>query len=427
MRVDLRDPKNRPADLAERFQPGKYDVYILLGDIDATAFQGDELANLAKCVSRGAGLMMLGGFQSFGPGGYGQTPLANVLPVGMDRLERQQPDEPLRTDLHWPGPLRMQPTAMGLRHFALLLAGNRQENAALWAEAAAAGRGQQVPRPGPRRRSAGRRRLGQAAAGGPQFRRRPRAGLRRRFHLALVDAGIRVGLQALLAASRPLAGAKGPVAGGQRLDPAARSAALRRRSGWSSPSGPTRPPANRSAMPPSRPRSCCRTAPAVPCRWLRQAEQMAGSFRDTQTPGDYAIEVSATHKDQPLGGTRARFLVFQQDLELDNAAADAAYAGEPGRHDRRAVAGPRAVARTDETPHGANAIARSAARDEENLLGHVVVLPHARRAAGAGVVFAEALGAGVKGERPICHTSGDRIRSRPTSAVMIAPDASSVS
>ena len=133
MRIDLRDPKNRPVDLADRFKPGKYDVY-LLGDIDSTAFQGDELANLAKCVGRGAGLMMLGGFQSFGPGGYGQTPLANVLPVGMDRLERQQPDEPLRTDLHWPGPLRMQPTALGLMHFALMLAGNRQENAALWAK-----------------------------------------------------------------------------------------------------------------------------------------------------------------------------------------------------------------------------------------------------------------------------------------------------
>ena len=39
---------------------------------------------------------MLGGFQSFGPGGYDDTPLANVLPVGMDRLERQQLDEPLR-------------------------------------------------------------------------------------------------------------------------------------------------------------------------------------------------------------------------------------------------------------------------------------------------------------------------------------------
>jgi len=61
-----------------------------------------------------------------------------------------------------------------------------------------------------------------------------------------------------------------------------------------------------------------------PLPLVRQDEQMAGSLRDTQLPGDYAIEVTATQKDQPLGSTRARFLVFQQDLELDNAAADAA-------------------------------------------------------------------------------------------------------
>ena len=89
------DPQRRPADFADRFKPGKYDVYIL-GDVDSTAFHGDELARLANCVSRGAGLIMLGGFQTFGPGGYDDTPLAKVLPVGMDRLERQQPDEPVR-------------------------------------------------------------------------------------------------------------------------------------------------------------------------------------------------------------------------------------------------------------------------------------------------------------------------------------------
>ena len=59
-----------------------------------------------------------------------------------------------------------------------------------------------------------------------------------------------------------------------------------------------------------------------PLPLVRQDEQMAGSFRETQTAGDYTIEVSATQKDQPLGTARARFLVFRQDLELDNAAAD---------------------------------------------------------------------------------------------------------
>ena len=61
-----------------------------------------------------------------------------------------------------------------------------------------------------------------------------------------------------------------------------------------------------------------------PLSLVRQGDQMVGSFRDAQTPGDYAVEITASQKDKPLGSTRARFLVFQQDLELDNASADAA-------------------------------------------------------------------------------------------------------
>ncbi len=55
-----------------------------------------------------------------------------------------------------------------------------------------------------------------------------------------------------------------------------------------------------------------------------QDSQIAGTFRDTQTAGDYAVEVKATQKGLQLGTARARFLVFQQDLELDNASADSA-------------------------------------------------------------------------------------------------------
>jgi hypothetical protein len=84
-----------------------------------------------------------------------------------------------------------------------------------------------------------------------------------------------------------------------------------------------------------------------PLTLVRQEDHMSGSFRDTQTAGDYAIEVKAekkgsgvfSAKEQPIpskpnektpdplfgfGAARARFLVFQQDLELDNAAADSA-------------------------------------------------------------------------------------------------------
>ena len=54
---------------------------------------------------------------------------------------------------------------------------------------------------------------------------------------------------------------------------------------------------------------------------VRQGEQTIGAFSDTQSAGDYTIEVSAAG---PVvsGQTRARFLVYEQDLELDNAAAD---------------------------------------------------------------------------------------------------------
>jgi hypothetical protein len=49
---------------------------------------------------------------------------------------------------------------------------------------------------------------------------------------------------------------------------------------------------------------------------------MAGSFRETQLPGDYTIEVTATRRGELLGSARTRFIVSQQDLELDNASAD---------------------------------------------------------------------------------------------------------
>ena len=59
-----------------------------------------------------------------------------------------------------------------------------------------------------------------------------------------------------------------------------------------------------------------------PVVMARKEDQAAGSFRETQLPGDYAIEVTATQKDKLLGTARTRFIVSQQDLELDNASAD---------------------------------------------------------------------------------------------------------
>ncbi|MGA2258321.1 MAG: hypothetical protein ABSG53_26960, partial [Thermoguttaceae bacterium] len=55
---------------------------------------------------------------------------------------------------------------------------------------------------------------------------------------------------------------------------------------------------------------------------IRKEEQAAGSFRERPLPGDYTIEVTATQQGKLLGSARTRFIVSQQDLELDNASAD---------------------------------------------------------------------------------------------------------
>jgi hypothetical protein len=60
-----------------------------------------------------------------------------------------------------------------------------------------------------------------------------------------------------------------------------------------------------------------------PISLTRQAGEMAGSFFETRSPGDYTVVVRATDTaGKALGEARARFLVFEQDLELDNPAAD---------------------------------------------------------------------------------------------------------
>ena len=322
VRLDLRDPQSRPADFADRFKPGKYDVYML-GDIDSTAFQGHELADLAQCVDRGAGLVMLGGLQTFGPGGYGGTPLAKVLPVRMDPLERQQTDEPPRADVQWPGPLPMQPTALGRMHFALMLA-KPSENAAAWAKLPPL---EGANKFNPQNLAPDAAVLADAGADKPLL-------VAHQFGLGRVmafagdstwrwwmhgheSAFKRFWRQIILWLARKDQTQEGSVwirMAQRRFAPSQR---VEFYAGATSPTGDPITDADYKAAI-ILPDGTRRPVPLV-----REHDQMVGAFRDTQTAGDYAIEVTATQKDQPLGATRARFLVFQQDLELDNASADA--------------------------------------------------------------------------------------------------------
>jgi uncharacterized membrane protein len=71
----------------------KFDVFIF-GDIDSSYIRPEQQEMFVKRVRNGAGLVMLGGYHSLGPGGYGGTPLGNVLPVTVGGREIGQITEP---------------------------------------------------------------------------------------------------------------------------------------------------------------------------------------------------------------------------------------------------------------------------------------------------------------------------------------------
>ena len=69
-----------PIDLEQDLKAEKYDVFIL-GDLPATALGEFQLKQLSELVASGAGLLTLGGSNSYSSGNYQNTSLANVLPV----------------------------------------------------------------------------------------------------------------------------------------------------------------------------------------------------------------------------------------------------------------------------------------------------------------------------------------------------------
>jgi hypothetical protein len=321
--VDYRrlDARDKPGDLRDWFKPGKYDVYIL-GDIDSTAFSGEELADLAQAVDRGAGLMMIGGQHNFAAGGYSDTPLEKVLPVEMDRLDRQRSDDPIRQDLHWPGPLRMQPTLPGQLHFALRLVQGREANAEAWSklpplDSAVKFRG--VPQRAVILLNAGDDKPLLISSNYGGGRVMAFAGDSTwKWPLKGFDAAHkRFWRQIVLWLAKKDESQEGSVwvkleqrrfAPGQRVE---FEAGARDPAGEPIVDGEFKaeivlPDGNRR-----------------PLSLVKQEDRYTGSFRETQMPGDYAVEVKVSRKGQEYGSARGRFTVFQQDLELDNASADA--------------------------------------------------------------------------------------------------------
>jgi uncharacterized membrane protein len=107
------------------FERGAYDVY-LLGDVPTDVFTPALLQQLADRVQEGAGLLMLGGLENYAAGGYGATPLADLLPVQLAAAGGGGPTADQVT-----GPQPMVPTERGLQRYVMQLT-SADQNRARW-------------------------------------------------------------------------------------------------------------------------------------------------------------------------------------------------------------------------------------------------------------------------------------------------------
>ena len=90
--------KDVPEQLASGFPKTREELFayrgLILGSIEAGAFTGDQLRMIGEFVERrGGGLLMLGGPRAFAEGGYAGTPVADALPVILER-PHQEPRRP---------------------------------------------------------------------------------------------------------------------------------------------------------------------------------------------------------------------------------------------------------------------------------------------------------------------------------------------
>ena len=79
----------RPARAGAAGDLGRYDV-VVLADVPHAALSDGAIAALESFVRGGGGLLVAGGTQSFGPGGYLGTRLATILPLRLDVPDRQE-------------------------------------------------------------------------------------------------------------------------------------------------------------------------------------------------------------------------------------------------------------------------------------------------------------------------------------------------
>ena len=101
----------------------KYDA-LFIGSMEATFFTFDQLKAVEKFVSRRGGtLLALGGARSFNAGGYGNTPLADLLPIFLNGNQEKSTDSQT---------FKAAPADRGRDHPAARLIDQPDANAKAW-------------------------------------------------------------------------------------------------------------------------------------------------------------------------------------------------------------------------------------------------------------------------------------------------------
>jgi uncharacterized membrane protein len=297
------------ADLA----PGRYDVYIL-SDVPANFLTPWQRQRLVAAVENGASLMMLGGRSSFGPGGWGGTPVAGILPVEIHPGDGQLEPE---------NGLKVIPVTESLDNYVLRLGPTRRDSMRVWAEL--------PPIPGANRFKAklnanvlartvdneplmlsqdvgkgrvlvfaGETWVWYRASDETQLAHRKfwRQGI---FWLAHKENQSESHIKLSLNKRRVSSGDKLELtvmardAKGEPITDVKYETIVQR---------------------------IATDAKPEPLALYNQGDDARGTYFATGLPGQYRVTVSASANGKDLGGDTARFLVYQDDRELENPAAD---------------------------------------------------------------------------------------------------------
>jgi uncharacterized membrane protein len=119
---------SNPDELIAGFPKTREELFsyraIILGSVEAASFSPDQLRMIADFVSkRGGGLLMLGGRRAFSEGGWGGTPVGEVLPVQLENGT---------TNAKYFSWINARPTRAGSTFPVTQVAGDEKASSAKW-------------------------------------------------------------------------------------------------------------------------------------------------------------------------------------------------------------------------------------------------------------------------------------------------------